>query len=61
MKLRWIHVRRLFPLWRCMWCGRSFINWSFWRLWSIRYGIPEYCSQKCAHDEGDFCEEVMPT
>ena len=57
--LRWIHVRRSFPFRRCMWCNRIFFNWSFWRLCSIRYGIPEHCSEKCANDECDFCDETM--
>lgn len=41
--------------WRpCMWCGRRFYNPDWWRLSSIRWGVPEYCSTLCSDTELDF-------
>lgn len=41
------------PWKRCMICGRWFFNPFFWHRWTWKWGLPEYCSQKCCDDELD--------
>ena len=39
------------PWRKCMYCGNRFFNRDFWRLYSIRWGVPEFCSKECADAE----------
>lgn len=50
------------PWRRCMFCRRWFFNRSFWRLSSMRWGIPEHCSRACANalSEAAEVERVLP-
>lgn len=41
----------LWPVRRCIWCGRRFFNRSFWRWSSIRHGLPEHCGDGCWLEE----------
>ncbi len=48
-------VERRLPIRPCMICKRWFFFPGFWRLYSLRWGIPEYCSERCAFRDADEC------
>ena len=55
---RWQRFKRFWNYyinpWRpCVVCGKRFYNSDFWRWYSIKWGIPEYCSKACCDEEMD--------